>query len=56
MLSREATNNNFIVFALTPLGLKPTLHHAGGVYTSHYHHRCDSPQIIKVSACDTFLE
>jgi hypothetical protein len=30
MLSEEATNNNFIVFGLTPSGLEPTIYRIRG--------------------------
>ena len=35
VLSREATNTNFIVFGLTWLGLEPTIHHIRGEHASH---------------------
>ena len=36
MLSGEATNINFIVFALTRSGLKPTIYCTGGEHANHY--------------------
>jgi hypothetical protein len=36
MLSREATNTNFIVFSLTRPGLEPTNYHTQGQHANHY--------------------
>jgi hypothetical protein len=36
MLSREATNNNFIVFGLTRPGLEPTIYRTRGEHANHY--------------------
>ena len=36
MLTIETTNTNFIVFALTRPGLKPTIYHTIGEHTNHY--------------------
>jgi hypothetical protein len=36
MLSREATNTNFIVFGLILLGLEPTIYRTGGKHDNHY--------------------
>ena len=36
VLTREATNTNFIVFGLTRSGLKPTIYHTRGEHTNHY--------------------
>ena len=36
MLSREATNTNFIVFGFTRSGLEPTIYHARGEHTNRY--------------------
>jgi hypothetical protein len=36
MLSREATNTNFIVFGLILLGLEPTIYRTGGEHANHY--------------------
>jgi hypothetical protein len=36
MLSGEATNINFIVFALTRSGLKPMIYCTGGEHANHY--------------------
>jgi hypothetical protein len=36
VLSGEATNTNFIVFALTRPGLKPTIYHTQGEYANYY--------------------
>jgi hypothetical protein len=34
--STEATNTNFIVFALTRLGLQPTIYYTGDGHANHY--------------------
>ena len=36
VLSREATNTNFIVFGLIKSGLKPTIYHTKGKNANHY--------------------
>ena len=36
MLSREATNTNFIVFGLTRPGLVPTIYHIRDEHANHY--------------------
>ena len=36
MLSREATNTNFIVFGLIQPGLEPTIYHTRGEHADHY--------------------
>jgi hypothetical protein len=36
MLSGEATNKNFIVFALTQLGLEPMIYCTRGEHANHY--------------------
>ena len=36
VLSREATNTNFIVFGLTRSGLEPTIYRTRGEHTNHY--------------------
>ena len=36
MLSREATNTNFIVFGFTRSGLEPMIHHTRGDHANHY--------------------
>jgi hypothetical protein len=36
MLSREATNTNFIIFGLTRPGLEPTIYHNPGEHANHY--------------------
>jgi hypothetical protein len=36
MLSREATNINFIVFSLTRLELEPSIYHTRGEHANHY--------------------
>jgi hypothetical protein len=36
LLSREATNTNFIVFALTWSGLEPTTYHTWSEHANHY--------------------
>jgi len=35
MFSREATNNNFLVFGLTRLGLEPMIYHIRGEHANH---------------------
>jgi len=36
MLSREATNTNFIVFGLTRSGLEPMIYRTLGEHANHY--------------------
>ena len=36
VLSREATNTNFIAFGLTRSMPEPTIYHTGGYHTNHY--------------------
>jgi hypothetical protein len=36
MLSREATNTNFIVFSLTQSELEPMIYHSRGVHANHF--------------------
>ena len=36
LLSREATNTNFIVFGLTRPGLEPTIYRIRGEHANHY--------------------
>ena len=45
MLSREATNTNFIVFGLTRSGLEPTIYRNRGEYANHY--TTDEPTIYR---------
>ena len=60
MLSREATNTNFIVFDLTRRGLDPTIYRIGGVMVSvlvsstgdrEFEPRSDQTKDYKIGIC-----
>ena len=36
LISRDATNTNFIVFGLTWMGLEPMIYRARGEHANHY--------------------
>ena len=53
MLSREATNANFIVFGLTRLGLEPTIYRTQGEHANHYTTDADPAETGGIHDCLT---
>ena len=56
MLSREATNINFIVFGLTQSGFEPTIYRTRDEYANHYTTDVDILSLGTILKMETIVE